>query len=157
MDGNPYHPPTPSNDSPDRRSWLPVLWNTLLFGIAMVLLLAACSAVGWIVAQSADAGAITRGMLLRLATITQVSLFYLLFLLSLSTPFWRPRESWWRTVYFAEAIVLLVDFDWLQPTRESLVMALIFVILVLPVLSRGYGWIGAVISGWRLFRKRHVR
>jgi hypothetical protein len=49
--------------------------------------------------------------------------------------------------------VLLIDFDWLQPTRQSIVVALIFVALVLPVLSRGYGWIGAVIRVWRLFRK----
>lgn len=152
-DVNPYHPPTPSEATPDHRFWLPTLWNAVLVGIALVPMLAAFGAVGWIVARSVKDGAITATMLQELASITRVTLFFLLFLLSLSTPFWRPRGTWWRAVYFAEAFALLVDIAWLQPTPQSFVAALVFVILVLPVLARGYGWIGAIIRGWRLFQK----
>ncbi len=83
-----------------------------------------------------------------------MTLFFLLFLLSLSTPFWRPRGTWWRAVYAAEAFALLIDIAWLRPTPQSLIVALIFVILVLPVFLRGYGWIGAIIHGWRLLQQR---
>jgi len=153
-DVNPYHPPTPSEERPDDRFYLSTLWNAILIGIALVPTLAAFGAVGWIVARAANEGAITGGMLQELASITRVTLFFLLFLLSLSTPFWRPRGTWWRVVYAAEAFAILVDFAWLRPTAQSLMVALLFVVLVLPVLLRGYGWVGVIIRGWRLLSLR---
>ena len=153
-DVNPYHPPSPSEATPDHRFWLPTLWNAVLIGIALVPMLAAFGAVGWIVARAVKEDAVTGAMLQELASITRVTLFFLLFLLSLSTPFWRPRGTWWRAVYVAEAFALLVDFAWLRPTAQSLMVALLFVVLVLPVLLRGYGWVGVIIRGWRLLSLR---
>lgn len=138
---DPYLPPNDAAGSP-RPKWLQRAWNALLFGVFLFFCVLTYPALrhytGALSPQSttsawAIASCDVCFLLHRLSAVA-------LFLLTLGTFFNVNRGYFWRCAFVCVSLLFVIDPYQLRPTRDGIISAVIYSLMVVPILVFGLGW-----------------